>query len=127
MSGISAPSVVWNNETVYIIPNTLKFKTGKGERNVRAASGGGSSVQMVVTTNVETKKSMVSFEMMNTKANFETVQKNVDLFDQNAVELVDPQSGFATAISNLTVINDPEMSLSQDGNITVEMEGAPVA
>ncbi len=126
-AGISAPTLEWNNEVFYIVPNSLKYKSGKGERNVRAQSGGGSSVQMVVTENVETKKSMVNFELMNTKLNIDKVQEFIDLFDQNAIEFSDPKSGFAISLSNMTIINDPEVALSQDGNISVEMEGAPAS
>ena len=126
-AGISAPLLEWNNESFFIVPNSLKYKSGKGERNVRAQSGGGSSVQMVVTENTETKKSMVNFELANTKFNIDKVSEFVDLFDANSIEFSDPKSGFAISLDNMTVINDPEIALSQDGNITVEMEGAPAS
>lgn len=126
-AGVSTPAVLWNNVTVAIVPNSIKVKVGKGTRNVRPMSSGGNSVTMVVTEDASTKKATVAFELPNTKANIDLVKTNHDLFDNNGIELVDVASSYTESFDGLTIVNDPELELTQDGKISVEMEGAPAA
>jgi len=121
---ISTPTIQVNNETIAIIPNSFKYKGGRGERTVRTQSSGGSSVDVVATENAETKKSMVTFEMINTAGNISLYEDWQDLFNANAITASDNNQNFTKAFANMTVITDSEIALSQDGNLTVELEGS---
>ena len=123
-SAISTPAIQVNNETISIIPNSFKYKGGLGERSVRTQSAGGSAVDVVATENVETKKSMVTFEMINTAENISLSEDWHGLFNANAITASDNNQNFTKAFGNMTMINDPEVTLSQDGNLTVEFEGS---
>ena len=123
--GISTPSIIVNDETFSIVPNTFKYKSGKGEKNVRPQSAGGNAVEVVVTDNAETKKSMVSFEVMPTPGNVSKIEEWQDLIAANSVEATDQIAGFSKTFGDMTVINDPELNLTQDGTIAIEMEGSP--
>ena len=48
---LSVPSVIVNNETIAIVPNSFSYDGGEGEINVRAASGGGNTIESVHSVN----------------------------------------------------------------------------
>lgn len=123
--GISTPAIVVNDETFAIVPNSFKYKDGKGERAVRPQSAGGGAVEPVVTENAETKKSMASFDVYPTPGNISKIEEWRDLLGANTIEATDATSGFSKSFANMTVINDPEYNLSQDGAISLEFEGSP--
>ena len=124
-SAISTPTIQVSNETISIIPNSFKYKGGLGERNVRTQSAGGSSVDVVMTENAETKKSMVSFELINTAGNISLMEDWHAALNANSITASDNNQNFTKSFANMTMINDPEVTLSQDGNLTVEFEGSP--
>ena len=124
VQAIATPTAQVNNETISIIPNSLKYKSGRGERSVRTQSSGGSAVDVIMTENAETKKSMVTFEMLNTAKNISSVEDWQDALNGNAITISDNNQNFTKAFANMTVINDPEVTLSQDGNLTIEFEGS---
>tara|TARA_R110000772_G_C13310322_1_gene440400 strand:- start:10206 stop:10598 length:393 start_codon:yes stop_codon:yes gene_type:complete len=121
---IATPTIQVNNETISIIPNSFKYKGGRGERSIRTQSSGGSAVDVVMTENAETKKSMVTFEMLNTAKNIGLAEDWQDALNANAITASDNNQNFTKAFANMTVINDPEVTLSQDGNLTIEFEGS---
>lgn len=121
---IATPTIQVNNETIAIVPNSFKYKGGRGDRAVRTQSSGGSAVDVVMTEDAETKKSMVTFEMINTETNIGLVEDWQDALNANAITASDNNQNFTKAFSNMTVITDPEISLSQDGSFTVEFEGS---
>lgn len=123
-SAISTPTIQVNNETISIVPNSFKYKNGRGERNIRTSSAGGSAADVIFTENAETKKSMVTFELPNTPGNISLVEDWQDLLNANAITASDNNQNFTKSFANMAVINDPEVSLSQDGNISIEFEGS---
>lgn len=123
-TAIATPTIQVNNETISIIPNSFKYKNGRGERTIRTQSSGGSAVDVVMTENAETKKSMVTFEMLNTAENISLAEDWQDLLNANAITASDNNNNFTKAFGNMTVITDPEITLSQDGNLTLEFEGS---
>ena len=66
---LANPVVEVNNVVIGIIPNSCTYKSGKGDKNVRPQSAGGDSIEIIVTENAETKKSMVKYSLYNTKTN----------------------------------------------------------
>ena len=124
VQAIATPTIQVNNETISIIPNSFKYKNGRGERTIRTQSSGGSAVDVVMTENAETKKSMATFEMLNTAKNISLVEDWQDALNANAITASDNNQNFTKSFANMTVINDPEIGLAQDGNISIEFEGS---
>ena len=121
--GLSEPALKWNGQALAIMPNSLTFKKGKGEKTVRAVSAGGDAIEVVTTVNVETKKSMLKFSLPNTSRAMSIVAQMQSLDGRNVFELSDPT--FQGTFRNMTVINDPENPTAPDGVIEVECEGPP--
>lgn len=124
--GISNPTIKWNGESLSILPNSLSYKLGKGDRNVRAISAGGGSVQAVITVDAETKKSMLKFSLANTADAADKVASMMQLSESaegNSFEIADSQ--LQVAFSGMALVSEPEIPLSQDGAIELEFEGPP--
>ena len=119
---ISDPEIVANDITVFVVPNSVKYKSGKGESSVKVQSAGNGIVAVVNSTNVETRKSMLSFSVQSTTqaiALKELWQANRggNVFELGSVNLT---------MSQATMTNDPEINLSDDGTVELEFEGAPM-
>jgi hypothetical protein len=121
---LSNPTVVINDVTIGIKPNSLMFKDGKGTRTVRAQSGGGSSIVIIVTEDASTKLSEVTFILANTEQNIGYKRDWQGLDDGSVISLVD--GGFNTVFNEMVVTDDPEVNLGAEGEITVKFQGLPV-
>ena len=121
---LSNPTVEVNNQVIGIVPNSVKYKNGKGDKNLRPQSAGGNSIEMIATENAETKKGMVSFELYNTQTNDDLVASWQDAVDGVAIRLSD--GSFVKPFRRMHVINDPEFALGADGMVPVLFEGDPV-
>lgn len=123
---LTTPSIVVNNESIAIVPDSFKYTPGFGETNMRPQSSGGANVQMVKSTNAETKKSTVKFALLPIKINTDHVDDWQDngKADGNGIEASD--GPFAVAFRNMYMTNDPERNLSSDGVIELEFEGSPI-
>lgn len=121
--GISDPALKWNGDALAIIPNSLTYKIGKGEKTVRAISAGGSAVETVHTTNVETKKGMVKFSLPNTPKAARIVAQMQDLAGQNRFEIA--EGSYQATFRSMTVTNEPERPTAPDGVYEIECEGPP--
>lgn len=122
MGTLSNPTAEVNNDAIGIVPNSLTYKKGKGDKNVRPQSAGGNSVSMVITENAETKKGMVKFSLYNTKNN----QDLLDAWqDNNANTIRLSQDDFVVSFRGMVVITDPDVQTGADGNLEVVFEGQP--
>lgn len=119
---ISSPTVTVDNETIAIVPNSFEFGLGLGTKNVRVASSGGNSTEIIVTENVEEKKSPVKFSIYPTKENIDKIQKWGK--DKHVVQGFD-QEGFQKTIQDAVLISDPKIALGADTVIELEWEGKP--
>ena len=120
-NALSNPTVEINDQVISIIPNTLSYKRGAGDVNVRAQSAGGDSVEAVITENAETKIGMVKFSLAVTDANQEYVrtwQEN-KFNGGNTVRVMNTPLSF----TNMNVTSDPEFSIGADGTVEVEFLG----
>lgn len=127
MSTLSNPTVEVNDQIVYIKPNSLTFKTGKGDRNVRTQSAGGNSISVVVTDNAETKKSMVKFTLITDQPNLDSLDVWLDQINSqgNTIRLSD--GDFTIPFTKMVVTSEPERGTGADGETEVNFEGPPVA
>jgi hypothetical protein len=119
---ISDPSVVVNDITVNVVPNSVSYKSGKGEKSVKVQSAGNGLVSVVNSTNVETKKGMVKFSVYST----EQAIALKELWQSNGGGNVIELGSVNLTMSQGTMVNDPEITLSDDGKVELEFQGAPL-
>lgn len=119
------PTLVINNIAIPVRPNSVTFKEGKGEQNMRVQSAGGGSTEIVYGANVETNISSLMFEMINTAANIELARGWKTNLNANAGTLTG--QGLSRSFNNMAILNDYEVQLSSDGVIAIEMSGDPAA
>lgn len=118
MAVLSNPTVTINNTPVAIIPNSFKFNEGQGEQKFRTQSAGGGSVEQVLADDVEMKYGKFSFELLNTEDNIENAREWKLNLDQNAVTV--SEGNFSRSFLQAAVVNDYDVELSADGNISLE-------
>ena len=119
------PTLVINNIAIPVRPNSVTFKEGKGEQNMRVQSAGGGNTEIVYGANVETNISSLMFEMINTAANIELARGWKTNLNANAGTLTG--QGLSRSFNNMAILNDYEVQLSSDGVIAIEMSGDPAA
>lgn len=122
-NALSNPTVEVNNGTVGIVPNSLSYKSGKGNINLRSQSSGGNSISMVKTVDAETKKSMVKFSIYNIKPNKDLLNGWQDAVNGNSIRL--SEGDFTVSFRNMFVIEDPERDLGADATWEISFEGQP--
>ena len=120
---LANPTIEVNNGVIGIKPNSLTFKSGKGDKKVRPQSAGGNSVEMVITEDAETKKGMVKFTLYNTKTNVDLLTAWQDSVEGNTVRFSDGE--FVRSFRTMTVTSDPDISLGADGEFEAVFEGQP--
>lgn len=120
---LANPTVEVNNSVIGIIPNSLSYKSGKGNVNLRPQSSGGDAIEVIRTVDAETKKGMVKFSLYNTKTNADNVEEWQDTIDGVTIRLSD--GDFVKSFRRMFVMEDPEHNLGADGNIEVTFEGQP--
>lgn len=122
---LSNPTIKVNDVTIGIIPNSLSFKTGSGDKVVKAQSAGGGSIDIIVTENAETKISMVKFKLYNTKKNLDYVNAWSNLYS-STIKL-SQTGGLTENFRDMVITTEPERSLGADGELEVEWMGAPTS
>lgn len=126
MGTLSNPTVEVNDDVISILPNSLSYKEGQGDRNVRAESAGGSSIVPIITDNAETKISMVKFKMSNADNHLSQVKEWMAAgIDGVTINLSQEGSSTQVAFRNMVVTTEPERSIGADGEIEVEFAGPP--
>jgi len=123
MAIIGSPTVLVDNETIGIVPNSASFTLGKGTKNVRVASAGGGATEIVVTENAEEKKSKGKFSVYPTKENIDKIVSWSK--DKHVVQIID-NDGFQKTMQDAVLVTDPEIALGADTVIELEWEGKPV-
>lgn len=121
--GIANPTIQWNGQTIEIIPNSVEYKNGLGDKNIRAISAGGNAISTVITENAETKISMIKFAMANTAKYADIARQMSELVDQN--ELLIISNDLQVTFSGMALETEPTIPLTQDGEIEVSFMGAP--
>lgn len=121
---LSNPSVEVNDSAIAIVPNSLSFKKGQGDKSVKAQSAGGDAIETVITENAETKVSMVKFKLFNTKENFDLANGWIDNIDGNTIRLSEGE--MTESFRGMVVTTEPERSVGADGELELEFMGSPV-
>ena len=123
---ISVPAIQVNNDTVGLVPNSYKRTGGYGETTVRAASSGGGNAVAVHTKNAETMFSKVMFQIYVTTDNIRLVDEWKDNGSGNTISASQrdvSSKDFAESFKNMSMTNDPEIPMTADGVIDIEMAG----
>jgi len=126
---LSNAAVLVNDEVVTIVPNSLKFNEGQGEKQVRAGSTGGGGVEQIFSENVEDALGKVSFSIHTTPANVELQRKWQANKNRNVVTIAgSTDEGEVTrTYTQAAVVNDPDVEVASEGVIALEwMANAPV-
>ena len=121
---LSNPTVEINNQVIAIVPNSLSYKKGFGDKSIKAQSAGGNSVEVVMTENAETKISMVKLKLYNTKENFDLANSWNDNVVGNTINLSEGE--LVEAFKNMIVTVEPERTVGADGELEIEFAGSPI-
>lgn len=127
---LSVPSVIVNNETISIVPNSFAYDGGEGEINVRAASGGGNTVESVHSVNAENKIGSCKFDVYLTPDIDSRIRSWKSQVGQNNIQFVQRLSGggnVTRAMSRMSLTNMIERNASSDGVVSLEFKGDPMA
>ncbi len=122
MPAITTPTIVVNNETVFIVPGSFTYTEGLGEQTVRVQSSGGGGVQPIFSQNVEMKKSTVKFSMINDKINIANARKWKINGQANAMAATDVNEGFTKTFKLAVLTNNYDVPLGPDGVIELEFD-----
>lgn len=117
--------VVVNNTPINVKPNSLKYKTGKGEDLLEAFTTGGQNVEMAHSKNVETFVGEVSFDMPEDAPTHDLIIEWKNNNPANQILLVNPDTNFTLTFNTATLMSDPEHNPNSDGVVNLEWRTAP--
>lgn len=126
---LSDPQVTVNDELWTIVGNTVSYKTGDGERSVKAAGTGGGKPVFTLSENVETKLGGVKFSIFATAENVDKAEQALKRLNANVVVVAgtDPLgNSLRKVFTNATITNDPDFNLQSDGQVDLEFTSDPV-
>lgn len=120
-------TVLVNNEPVAVIPNTVKYTEGLGEQSIRAASTGGGGVEQIYSNNIESNFSQVMFEVPATKENIERAREWKTNRNQNVVTIAGttPEGDITRSFTQAAILNDYEVELGSETNVSMEFKSNP--
>jgi hypothetical protein len=123
---LARPSVVINNTSVLVVPNSVSYTSGLGEQNVRTQSAGGGATDLVISQNVETNMSSFKMSMFPTPENIAVARAIKSNAGLNVIDIVDNEATppFTKTIQTATLINDYEVNLGADTTIDLEFMGS---
>jgi hypothetical protein len=127
MIQLTDATVLANNTPVPIIPNTLSYTEGLGEQTVRAASIGGGAVEQVFSNDLATSFSSLKFEMPTTVDTIKLARGWKTNSNQNVFQIAgETVDGTVTrTFTQAAVLNDYEVPIGSDVNISIEITSNP--
>ncbi len=126
---LSDPQVTVNDELWTIVGNSVSYKTGDGERSVKAAGTGDGKPVFTLSENVETKLGSVKFSIYATAENVDRAEQTLKRLNANVIVVAgtDPfGNNVRKVFTTATIMNDPEFNLQADGQIDLEFTSDPV-
>lgn len=123
---INDVAILVNDVQVAYSANSLSWKDGFGEYQVRNAVVGGGQTEQVFSQDLETKFGMVKFSMPTTAEN-EALKRAWKANDNNnVVELVGAgNNSFTKVFTQASILDDPESNAATDGVIEIEFNSNP--
>lgn len=126
MSTLSVPGISVNNVPIGIVPNTFKFKLGKGAIKVRSKSTGGGASKSVHTEDAEDKIGKMSWAMFNDTETQEFVSGWKAGIGTNFISGQQPGTPPLSG-GSMSMVNDPDFEASAEGTVVIEFEGDPLS
>ncbi len=114
-----------NNVQQAIVPGSLRYTAGFGERQILAQSEGGGRVSQVFATNQSTAFSRVMFSLYVTPENEQSVRRWMANRNRNSIQVVAADSEgnrITRSFTQACVMNDPEVRFAVDGQIDLEWQ-----
>lgn len=124
LQSLANPTVELNDQPIAIAPNSLSYKKGQGDKSVKPQSAGGNAVEMVISEDATSKKSMVKFKLLNTKENFDLATGWTDNISGNTIRLSEGE--LTESFRHMIVTVEPERMIGADGEMEITFEGSPV-
>jgi hypothetical protein len=120
-------ALIVNNVPIAYIPNTLKYSEGLGEQTTRAAALGGGQTEQIYSKNIESSFGKVMVEIPATVANIAYARQWKTQANTNVVQIVGstPEGVVTRTFTQAAILNDYEVPLSADSNITIEFKTNP--
>jgi hypothetical protein len=123
---LSVPTVIINNETYSIVPNSFMYDGGEGEITVRSASAGGGNSKSVHSQNAETQIGKCKFDVFlvpGLDSDIATWKENVGSNSIQAIQRDGKGESVTLSWDNMSLINAVERQASADGVTSLEFEG----
>lgn len=124
-NAIVKPSLIINGEVFNIVPNSLTFVRGTGEKEVKVQSAGGNQLENVILDNIQTAVGQIKFKQFNTEDNISAMLDVINNGSNNTVQFVSNE-GLSGTLRQAIVTNDPEFELSVDGETEYTMKGQQI-
>ncbi len=119
-------TILVNNQQIAYTADSLSWKDGFGEYNVRNAVVGGGQTERIFSKDLASKFGMVKFTMPSTIENEANKRAWKVNDDNNVVELIGPPgSGFTKIFTEASILDDPETAAATDGNIEIDFNSNP--
>lgn len=118
------PSIIIDNLVVAYVPNSLSFTEGLGEQKLTVQTGGGGSVQQVLSDDITKKQSTVKFKLLPTADNIAFMRALKADLGGHVITLSETGSDFSRTIVNAILINNYELQLGSDSEFEVEFHGS---
>lgn len=113
-----------NNDTIAYSPNTLKYTEGRGEQNIRAASGGGGQVEQIYSNDIESNFSDISVEIPATVRNIDLALQWKENQNQNVITIVGstPEGSLTRTFTQAALLSNYQVELGTETNISLEFK-----
>lgn len=123
---LSVPTVIINNETIAIVPNSFTYDGGEGEVTVRAASAGGGNTTSVHSQNAETQIGKCKFDIFLTPGVDQYIAAWKENVGSNSIQVIQRAAGgdsVTLSFDNMSLTNAVERQASADGVTSLEWQG----
>ena len=123
---LSVPSILVNDELIYIVPNSFSYDDGEPEVNVRAASGGNGTTESVHSVNAETAISEAMFSVYTNAQNDVRIKTWKRLVGSNtikALQTVENGDDVVKTFPGQSLTNKVSREGGADGVVALEFKG----
>lgn len=123
---LSVPTVIVNDETIAIVPNSFTYDGGEGEVTVRAASAGGGNTTSVHSQNAETQIGKLKFDVFLVPGLDSYIAVWKENVGANRIQVIQRAPGgdsVTLSFDNMSLMNAVERTASADGVTSLEFEG----
>ena len=124
---LASPAISVNDEVIGIVPNSVKFKEGKGTQTVKAQSSGGGNTEQVYSQSVEDAFGSISFDLYATVESVELarVWKSRRNFNHVTLTGKTPEGSLTRNFAQAALLDDYEVDLGSDATFSIMFSSEP--